>query len=93
MTVLIVYARAEKTALEPTGRYVTRDANLFPEFKATWEGRAGMWLRNMLIRFSHADTAYGVCNLSGLHTHFRSVHYEHEDGAAALPTGKGRFRD
>ncbi|HEY6022193.1 MAG TPA: hypothetical protein VIY48_20695 [Candidatus Paceibacterota bacterium] len=40
----IVYARAEKTGLEPTGRYVTRDANLFPEFKQAWEARAGIWL-------------------------------------------------
>jgi hypothetical protein len=40
----IVYARAEKTALEPTGRTITRDRNQVPEFRAAWEGRAGMWL-------------------------------------------------
>jgi len=39
----IVYARAEKTALEPTGRMVMRDMNQFPEYKPAWEGRAGMW--------------------------------------------------
>ena len=42
----IVYARAEKTKLEPTGRNVLRDMNWFPEMISTWEGRAGMWLRN-----------------------------------------------
>ncbi len=41
----IVVAWATKTALVPTGRYVTRDLNRFPEFKADWEGNAAMWLR------------------------------------------------
>ena len=44
MAIQIVYARAEKTKLVPTGRTVTRDLNYFPEMVATWEGRAGMWL-------------------------------------------------
>jgi hypothetical protein len=41
----IVYARAEQTKLVETGRMVTRDLNYFPEMTATWEGRAGMYLR------------------------------------------------
>ncbi len=40
----IVIAWADKTALEPTGRYVTRDLNRFPEYRAAWEGKAAMWL-------------------------------------------------
>jgi hypothetical protein len=39
----IVYARAEKTQLVPTGRHVMRDRNYYPEMTLTWEGRAGMW--------------------------------------------------
>ena len=45
MAFQIVYARAENTALEATGRMVVRDMNLFPEFRAAWEGKAGMWLK------------------------------------------------
>ncbi len=41
----IVIAWADKTALEPTGRFVTRDLNRFPEYRAAWEGKAAMWLR------------------------------------------------
>jgi hypothetical protein len=39
----IVLAWATETGLEKTGRYVTRDRNLFPELKAVWEGKACMW--------------------------------------------------
>jgi len=42
----IVIAWAEKTKLVPTGRQVMRDMNWFPEFRAEWEGRAAMWLRD-----------------------------------------------
>ena len=41
----IVLARAERTALIPTGRHVMRDMNWFPEFRSDWEARAGMWMR------------------------------------------------
>lgn len=62
----IVYARAEKTALEPTGRYVTRDANLFPEFRATWEARAGIWMNKgtdedmVKAKFALSDEGYTI---------------------------------
>jgi hypothetical protein len=41
----IVYARAEQTKMVPTGRHVTRDMNIIPEFRFEWEGKAGMYLR------------------------------------------------
>jgi hypothetical protein len=41
----IVIARAQKTALIPTGRHVMRDRNWFPEFTVDWEGKAAIWLR------------------------------------------------
>jgi hypothetical protein len=39
----IVVAWITKTGMEKTGRTVMRDLNYFPEFKATWEGKAAMW--------------------------------------------------
>lgn len=40
----IVLARAEKTALAPTGHSTRFDGvNYRPEFKADWEGRACIW--------------------------------------------------
>lgn len=41
----IVIAWAEKTKLVPTGRYVKRDLNWFPEFSTEYEGKSCMWLR------------------------------------------------
>jgi hypothetical protein len=57
----IVYAKAEKTALEPTGRTVTRDMNQFPEFRPAWEGKAGMWLN----KGSDEDATKAEKSLSG----------------------------
>jgi hypothetical protein len=41
----IVIAKVEMTGLEATGRFITKDRNLFPEFRAAPEAKAAMWLR------------------------------------------------
>jgi nitrous oxide reductase accessory protein NosL len=50
--VTVVLAKAEQTALEPTGRMVRFDGvNYRPEMRAAWEAKALVWLR----RASPAD--------------------------------------
>jgi hypothetical protein len=41
----IVIARAQQTALVPTGQVTRRDGNWFSEFRLGWEAKAALWLK------------------------------------------------
>jgi hypothetical protein len=55
---IIVIAYATETKLEPTGNYVMRDRNYFPEFESRWEGKAAVWLNRGTDEDVRKATAY-----------------------------------